>query len=415
MTSCLFGGLISGLCPNVPPDGTGSLGACHPSQTAATYRYLYRRFDFGPGVRLFEYQGKELFAKYGIPIPSSRVVRELAEVDVAVDAVGLPAVVKAQVLAGGRGKAGGVAVVRSKEEARTEAARILGLRISGEKPSALLIESATVNAKEMYLAVTLDRGKRCFVVIASKAGGVEVESLAGRVIEPVPLDGLTAELANSVAARIGFTGGKARASYVDILLKLERLCREEECELAEINPLAITGEDSLIALDSKIILDDNALFRHPEFAQLPPEDPMEGEAAKEGFAFVRLDGDIAVVGNGAGLVLSTLDLVSDAGGKPACFLDLGGGSQQDRVEAALRLVRRLPNAKRVLVNIFGGITRTTDVAAGLKNVITERPMQPVYARISGAEEAEARKMLEGTSIKLYPTAPEAVRAVVSAK
>ncbi|MDA4123449.1 MAG: acetate--CoA ligase family protein [Thaumarchaeota archaeon] len=364
-------------------------------------------------MRLFEYQGKELFVKYGIPIPNSRVVRELAEVDAAIDAVGLPAVVKAQVLAGGRGKAGGVAVVRSEQEARTEAARIMGLRISGEKPSALLIESATVDPKEMYLAVTLDRGKRCFVVIASKAGGVEVESLAGRVIEPVPLDGLTTERATSIATRIGFTGGETRASYVDILLKLERLSREVECELAEINPLAIAG-DTLMALDSKIILDDNALFRHPEFAQLPPEDPMEGEAAKEGFAFVRLDGDIAVVGNGAGLVLSTLDLVSDAGGKPACFLDLGGGSQQDRVEAALRLVRRLPNAKKVLVNIFGGITRTTDVAAGLKNVITEQPMQPVYARISGAEEAEARKMLEGTPIRLYATAPEAVKAVVSA-
>jgi len=168
----------------------------------------------------------------------------------------------------------------------------------------------------------------------------------------------------------------------------------------------------LVALDSKIILDDNALFRHPEFSRLPPEDPLEGEAAREGFAFVRLDGEIAVVGNGAGLVLSTLDLVTDAGGGPACFLDLGGGSQQDRVEAALRLVRRLPNARRILVNIFGGITRTTDVAAGLKNVITEEPMQPVYARISGAEEDEARRLLEGTAIRLYATAPEAVAAVV---
>ena len=151
----------------------------------------------------------------------------------------------------------------------------------------------------------------------------------------------------------------------------------------------------LIALDSKVVLDDNALFRHPEFSELPPEDPLEGEASKEGFSFVRLDGDIAVVGNGAGLVLSTLDLVADAGGKPACFLDLGGGSSSERVEAALRLVRKLPNAKRVLVNIFGGITRTTDVAAGLKNVVAEGGMQPIYARLSGAEEAQAKSLLDG--------------------
>jgi succinyl-CoA synthetase beta subunit len=366
-------------------------------------------------VRLFEYQGKELFRKYGIPIPPSRLIRGPEEVDAAVDAVGLPAVVKAQVLAGGRGKAGGVAVVRSKEEAKREAVRILDLRISGEKASALLIEAAALNPREMYLSVTLDRGKRSFVVIASGAGGIEVEAQSGRVIEPIPLEGLSKESAYGIASKLGFRTETDSGAFVDVLLKLERLSREEECELAEINPLAVgSAGGRFVALDSKIILDDNALFRHPEFAQLPPEDPLEGEAAKEGFAFVRLDGDIAVVGNGAGLVLSTLDLVSDAGGSPACFLDLGGGSQQDRVEAALRLVRKLPNARRVLVNIFGGITRTTDVAAGLKNVIMEKPMQPVYARISGAEEEEAKRMLVGTPIKLYPSAPEAVKAVVKA-
>jgi succinyl-CoA synthetase beta subunit len=365
-------------------------------------------------VRLFEYQGKDLFRKYGIPVPRSRLVRRVEEIEDAIDSVGLPAVVKAQVLAGGRGKAGGVAIVASKDEARQAASRILDLRIGGERPTALLVESASVNPREMYLSVTLDRGRRSFVVIASGAGGMDVEAQTGRIIVPVPLEGLTAEAARAVASRLGILHEGYREPFVDILLKLERLSREQECELAEINPLAEDDRGpSLVALDSKIILDDNALFRHPEFARLPPEDPMEGEAAKEGFAFVRLDGDIAVVGNGAGLVLSTLDLVSDAGGRPACFLDLGGGSQQDRVEAALRLVRRLPNAKRVLVNIFGGITRTTDVAAGLKNVITEEPMQPVFARISGAEEEDARRMLEGTPIKLYPSAPEAVRAVVS--
>jgi len=175
------------------------------------------------------------------------------------------------------------------------------------------------------------------------------------------------------------------------------------------------GKDgTLMPLDAKVIIDDNALFRHPEFAKLHPEDEFEGEASRQGFAFVRLDGDIAVVGNGAGLVLSTLDLVGDAGGNPACFLDLGGGAQQDRIEAALKLVDRLPGVKRILVNIYGGITRTTDVAAGINRVLADGVAKPIFARVSGAEEDEARKLLAGTPVKLFRTAPEAVEAVVKA-
>lgn len=364
-------------------------------------------------MRLLEYEGKQLFKTYGIPVPASQIARFPSEVTNAVKAVGLPAAIKAQVLAGGRGKAGGVAVVNSEADAVREASRIMDLRIGGEKPGALLVERASPHSGEMYLSVSLDRSRRSFVVIATRAGGVEVESAEGEVIEPVPISGLSQAAAESVASRLELSG-KTRSDFVNIALSLERLCREEECELAEINPLAILPDGSLLALDSKVILDDNALFRHPDFLQLPPEDPLEREAAKEGFAFVRLDGSIAVIGNGAGLVLSTLDLVADAGGKPACFLDLGGGSQQSRVEAALRLVKKLPNAERILVNIFGGITRTTDVAAGLKNIVAESPTQPVYARISGAEEDKARQLLAGTSVKLYPTAPEAVNAAVSA-
>ncbi len=362
-------------------------------------------------VRLFEYQGKELFEKYGIPVPASTIIRSLQELDAGLREVGLPAVLKSQVLAGGRGKAGGVALVRTEDEARGEAARIMELRIGGEKPSALLLERAAPHDGEIYLSVTLDRARRSFVVIASRTGGVEVESAEGRIVEPIPVDGIPPAEAESVALRVGLSGNQ-KEQFAIVLRNLERLSREEECELAEINPLVFSEEGSLLALDAKVILDDNALFRHPEFSQLPPEDPLEGEAAKEGFAFVRLDGDLAVVGNGAGLVLSTLDLVADAGGRPACFLDLGGGSQRERVEAALRLVRKLPNAKRVLVNIFGGITRTTDVADGLRAVLGEGGMPPVYARISGAEEERARATLVGTRVKLFSSAPEAVRAAV---
>lgn len=364
-------------------------------------------------MRLLEYEGKELFKAYGIPVPLSQVARLPSEVSNAVKTVGLPAAIKAQVLAGGRGKAGGVAVVNTEAHAVREASRIMELRIGGEKPRALLVERGSPHAAEMYLSVSLDRSRRSFVIIATRAGGVEVESAKDQVVEPVPIDGLSEPAAESVASRLELTG-RTKSDFIRIAMNLERLCREEECELAEINPLAILSDGSLLALDSKIILDDNALFRHPDFLQLPPEDPLEREAAREGFAFVRLGGSIAVIGNGAGLVLSTLDLVADAGGSPACFLDLGGGSQQSRVEAALRLVKKLPNAERILVNIFGGITRTTDVAAGLKNVVAESPTQPVYARISGAEEDQARRLLAGTPVKLYSTAPEAVKAAVSA-
>ena len=366
-------------------------------------------------MRLFEFQGKELFSRYGIPVPRSRLADTESQALSAVDELGLPVVIKAQVLAGGRGKAGGVVVVRTRDEAQREARRVLGLKVGGEPTRALLVEEASEHTEEMYVSVSLDRGKREFVGIASRSGGIEVESRAkGAMVEvPVPLEGLTADAASAVCTRLGLSG-RTSDEFRSIFLKLERLSREEECELAEINPLAVHIDGSLVALDSKVVLDDNALFRHPEFSQIPPEDPLEGEAAKFGFAFVRLEGDVAVVGNGAGLVLSTLDLVADNGGRAACFLDLGGGAQRERVEAALRLVRGLPNARVVLVNIFGGITRTTDVAEGLREVLAEGTMPPVFARISGAEEEEAHALLSASGISVYLTAQEAVLAAIEA-
>ena len=362
-------------------------------------------------MRLFEYQAKDLFRSYGLPLPKS--IRA-DSVDQAVEAFGKlspPVALKSQVLAGGRGKAGGIAIVDSADRARQEAERIFNLAIGGEKPGSLLVEEAYPHDSEMYLSVTLDRGDRSFVTIGASAGGVDVESMSGKVIRKVPLEGIDDRFASEVAVLLKLPAGQA-AQFVRILLSLERLSREKECELAEINPLAVGKDGTLMPLDAKVIVDDNALFRHPEFAKLHPEDKFEGEASRQGFAFVRLDGDIAVVGNGAGLVLSTLDLVGDAGGRPACFLDLGGGAQQERIEAALRLVNQLPGVDRILVNIYGGITRTTDVAAGIKTVLGEGPMKPIYARVSGAEEEEAKKMLAGTPVRMYGTAPDAVAAVV---
>ncbi|HKT22330.1 MAG TPA: ATP-grasp domain-containing protein, partial [Nitrososphaerales archaeon] len=361
----------------------------------------------------FEYQAKELFRSYGLPLPKSMLVSDVGGVRGAFASLTPPVAIKSQVLAGGRGKAGGIALVSDPTQAEKEAARIFSLAIGGEKPSSLLIEQAYPHDAEMYVSVSLDRGDRSFVAIAAQAGGIEVESMSGKVIRRVPLDGIDRKFAEEMAAQLKLPGGQAQ-QFEKILVSLERLSREKECELAEINPLAVGKDGTLMPLDAKVIIDDNALFRHPEFAKLHPEDEFEGEASRQGFAFVRLGGDIAVVGNGAGLVLSTLDLVGDAGGNPACFLDLGGGAQQDRIEAALRLVNRLPGANRILVNIYGGITRTTDVAAGLMSVITEGVSKPIFARVSGAEEEDARKMLAGSPVRLFKTAPEAVDAVVKA-
>lgn len=365
-------------------------------------------------VRLLEYEGKAIFQRYGIPVPRSELSMTAEEAAASAEEVGFPAVVKAQVLSGGRGKAGGIATVQTRTEARREAERVLKLRVSGELTRALLVEESVPHSDELYLSITLDRGRREFVALASRTGGVEVSSLPREAMAevPVPLSGLSELCASSLATKVGLEG-RTRAEFVSLVLDLEKLSREEECELAEINPVAVRDDGGVVALDSKVVLDDNAIFRHPEFSRIPPEDPLEGEAAANGFAFVRLEGGVAVVGNGAGLVLSTLDLVSDAGVKAACFLDLGGGAQRERVEAALRLVRRLPTAKAVLVNIFGGITRTTDVAEGLRDVLAEAPMAPVFARISGAEEEDARTILAGAGVPVFRNAQEAVRAVAA--
>ncbi len=362
-------------------------------------------------MRLFEYQAKDLFRNYGIPIPKSVLVTNPASASHAYGELDHPVAIKSQVLSGGRGKAGGIAIVDDAAAAEKETARILALPIGGEKPSALLFEEAFPHDEELYLSITLDRGERSFICIGAAAGGIDVESLTGKVIRKIPLDGIDQPFAEEVAALLKLNGSEA-SQFADILVALERLSREKECELAEINPLAFGKDGSLVALDGKIIIDDSALFRHPEFSTLQPEDEFEAEASRQGFAFVRLDGNIGVVGNGAGLVLSTLDLVGDAGGRPSCFLDLGGGAQQDRIEAALRLVNRLPGVERILINIYGGITRTTDVAEGIKAVLSEGPTKPTYARVSGSEEEEARRMLKDTPVKLYPSASQAVEAVV---
>lgn len=358
-------------------------------------------------MRLFEYQAKELFRLYGIPVPESYLAKDDVEALESAEKLGFPVAIKAQVLAGGRGKAGGVSIVNNKDELSKEAKLILSLNISGEKPRAILVEKAIKHEKEYYISISLDRGQRSFVLIASREGGIDVESLETKLVKKIPINGIDYDLAETISSYLDQT---ATDKITNIVLSLERLHREKDCELVEINPLCKSGTD-FYALDAKINVDDNALFRHPEFSRLSLEDELEQEASRYGFAFVRLEGDIAVIGNGAGLVLSTLDLVADAGGKPACFLDLGGGAQKERVEAAILLVNKLENVRKILVNIFGGITRTIDVAEGILSALEKVKTKPIYARISGAEEEEARKILEGSNVLLYQTANDAVKEV----
>lgn len=362
-------------------------------------------------MRLYEFQAKELLKRYDIAVPESRLISSVEEIMKVIGDIGLPLVIKAQVLAGGRGKAGLVVTASDKQTALTEAERILKQSLHGEKVRELLIEKMYPHNSELYLSIALDRGERSFVAILSKEGGVDVESLTNKIVERIPLSGIDRDFAKSMVSKLNIDP-MLSLQLEHILLSLEKLSRENECELAEINPLAVGIDGKLCALDAKIILDDNSLFRHPEFSMQISRDEFESEASRYGFAFVRLDGNIGVVGNGAGLVLSTLDLVVDEGGKPACFLDLGGGAQRDRVTAALRLVNKLANVDRILINIFGGITRTTDVAEGLLSILPEIKDKPIYARISGAEEEEAIKILRGTGVKIYHSAEDAVRAVV---
>jgi succinyl-CoA synthetase beta subunit len=385
-----------------------------PALPSFATRYLYPRGESRFGVRLFEYQAKELLKSYGLPVPNSTLAHSVGEVTDAFGKLSHPVVLKAQVLAGGRGKAGGVVVVSDPAKLVSEAERILRMSISGERPEAILVEEAYPHDEEMYVSITLDRGERCFDAIASRQGGIEIESMAGKVVRPLPLNGIDETFAKNLARELGLDGQK-QAQFASVFMTLEKLSREKECELAEINPLAVGRDGAFMPLDAKVTIDDSALFRHPEFSKLHPEDEYEGEASRQGFAFVRLDGDIGVVGNGAGLVLSTLDLVGDAGGKPGCFLDLGGGAQKERVEAALKLVNRLPNISRILINIFGGITRTTDVAEGIQDVLNSGSVKPIFARVSGAEEDEAKRILSKTSVRLFPTAIDAVNSVVASK
>jgi succinyl-CoA synthetase beta subunit len=351
---------------------------------------------------LYEYQGKQLFARQGIPVPDGDVAETPEEARAAAEKIGGRVAVKAQVQVGGRGKAGGIKVADDAADAEAKAREILGMDIKGHTVHRVWIEAASDIAREYYASVTFDRGVKKPLVMLSAMGGVDIEDVAENNPDALarlhvdPLSGFQPHHARRLAFEANIDPGAIKG-VVDILGRLYDGFIATDAMLMEINPLIVTGDDRVIALDAKVTIDNNALYRHPDIAELQDtttEDPQEKMAQERGVTYVKLDGDVAILGNGAGLVMSTLDVVALAGGRPANFLDAGGGSQADEVVAALEVTLSDPKVKSLLVNIFGGITRCDEVAKGLLTALeTLGATLPIVVRLDGTNEDEGRKII----------------------
>jgi succinyl-CoA synthetase beta subunit len=359
---------------------------------------------------LLEYQGKQLFARHGLKVSDGKAVTTIDDAVAAANEIGYPVVVKAQVLIGGRGKAGGVKLAADEAEAKEHATNILGMDIHGHTVRTLWIEHASEIATEYYASVLLDRSAKAPLVMFSIEGGVDIEEVAENTPEKLirhhvdALQGLSRVEAVKIA-----TDGKADADVVegvaDALMALYEVWLAEDATLAEINPLIVTPAREVKALDSKVSLDDNALYRHPENQELADkenEDPIERRAKEQGVQYVKLDGDIGILGNGAGLVMSTLDVVAQAGGKPANFLDAGGGSDAAKIKQAVELILENDAVKAVLFNIFGGITRCDEVAKGLIAAFEEIGVGgvrvPFVVRLDGTNDVAGRELLQEAAL-----------------
>jgi succinyl-CoA synthetase beta subunit len=356
---------------------------------------------------LLEYQGKQLFARHGLRVSDGKAVTTVQDAVAAADEVGYPVVVKAQVLIGGRGKAGGVKLAADQAEAREHATNILGMDIHGHTVRTLWIEHASDIATEYYASVLLDRSAKAPLVMFSVEGGVDIEEVAENTPDKLirhHVDSLQG-LSRAEAVKIA-TDGKADADVIDgvadALVALYEVWLDEDATLAEINPLIVTPEREVKALDSKVSLDEAALYRHPENQELADkenEDPIERRSKEQGVQYVKLDGDIGILGNGAGLVMSTLDVVAQAGGKPANFLDAGGGSDAAKIKQAVELILANDAVKAVLFNIFGGITRCDEVAKGLIAAFDEiKPTVPFVVRLDGTNDVAGRELLQEAAL-----------------
>jgi succinyl-CoA synthetase beta subunit len=372
-------------------------------------------------VKLHEYQAKEILARAGIPIPDGRLATTPNEAEAAAKAIAAPVAIKAQVHIGGRGKAGGIKIAKTPAEAKAAAGAILGMDIKGLRVEKVYVERAADVAGELYLGITLDRDRRRPVVMLSTVGGMDIEEVAATRPEaiargwPNPLLGLLPFEARALVFSAGVKA-EQRETVVDVARRLYRVYGETDASLVEINPLFVQKDGSVLAGDAKLDVDDNALFRLSDIAKLKEvsaDEEAEEKARALGFSYVQLDGDVGIIGNGAGLVMATLDAVRNAGGRAANFLDVGGGAKEAVVKAALEIVLSNARVRSVLINIFGGITRGDEVAKGILDVIEAHPPRvPLVVRLSGTEAEAGRKLLESAPLESRETMDEAAAEAV---
>ena len=373
-------------------------------------------------MRLHEYQAKEVFADAGLPVPDSRLASSVDEVVAAVEEIGFPAAIKAQVHVGGRGKAGGIKIASSVEEAREYADEILGMDLKGYHVDRVLVEAGVDFEDELYVGVTMDRGEGRPVAMVSEQGGVDIEAVAEEDPDAIareyidPAFGMHPFQARKAVYDAGVDRDIAR-QVSSVLTTLYDLWADTDASDAEINPLMVTSEREIVAADAVLNVDDDALFRHPDLAEMEDEaagDELEAKANEYGFDYVRLSGNVGIIGNGAGLVMTTLDLVDYYGGKPANFLDIGGGAKAERVTNALDMVFSDPNVDSVVFNIFGGITRGDEVAKGINEALEafDEIPKPVVVRLAGTNAEEGMEILNTELVQVEGTLEDAVQRAV---
>jgi len=376
-------------------------------------------------VNLFEYQGKQFFARYGIPVSAGEAVATVDDAVAAADRVGYPVVVKAQVQVGGRGNAGGIKLANDADECRTHAGDILGMDIKGHEVEIVWVEHASDIAEEYYASFTLDRSKKLHLGMLSAEGGVDIEQVADENPDAIarlwidPVDGLDEEVARDWVQRAHLNPA-ATDGAVDILRKLYTAYVDGDADLAEINPLILTPDGRVHALDAKVTLDANSVFRHPDYEQYDAtqvRDRREAAAHARGLQYVGLEGSVGVIANGAGLAMSTVDIVNQVGGKPANFLDIGGGANADVMAGALEVINNDPAVRAIFINIFGGITKGDEVANGIITALGQVTIEsPIVIRLDGTNAEEGRAILEpylSGSLQLQTTMAAAAKAVVA--
>jgi succinyl-CoA synthetase beta subunit len=375
-------------------------------------------------MKLHEYQARDILAKYGIPVTGGGVASTPSEARAVAERIGGRVVVKAQVFVGGRGKAGGVKLADTPAQAEQVASQILGMNIKGLTVEKVLVAEAITYEREIYMAVIMDRATKQIVLMASAEGGVEIEEVAKTNPDAIvkvaahPMLGLLDYQARQLAFGIGLADGKQARQFAQIATALYRAYVETDASLAEINPLVVLPGGALQALDSKIVLDDSALFRHADLEVMrdsSDEPEAEQKAREAGITFIKLDGNIGCMVNGAGLAMATMDVVKLYGGEPANFLDIGGGAGKEKVQAALQIILADPNVKAVLFNIFGGITRVDEVARGIVAALAEvKTDVPMVARLVGTNEEEGRKILAASALIPAATLAEGAQKAVEA-